>query len=75
MIILHFKLAFIGFGTVGQGLSEILLEKEKMLDEKYGFQWTVVAISDFVKGSVPCFVGPIWPARKERLNCSEACQM
>jgi homoserine dehydrogenase len=49
---MHFKLAFIGFGTVGQGLSEILLEKTEMLKEKYDFTWSVVAISDIMKGSV-----------------------
>ena len=46
------KLAFIGFGVVGQGLTEILLEKEDMLAEKYDFRYTVVAISDIMKGSV-----------------------
>jgi homoserine dehydrogenase len=49
---MHFKLAFIGFGTVGQGLTEILLEKKDMLAKKYDFHWTVVAISDIMKGSV-----------------------
>jgi len=49
---MHFKLAFIGFGTVGQGLSEILIEKKDMLSKKYDFHYSVVAISDFVKGSV-----------------------
>jgi homoserine dehydrogenase len=48
----EFKIAFIGFGTVGQGLTEILLEKKDMLAEKYDFHWTIVAISDIVKGSV-----------------------
>ncbi len=47
-----FKLAFIGFGTVGQGLTEILLEKKDMLEKKFNFKWTVVAISDKIKGSV-----------------------
>jgi len=47
-----FKLAFVGFGTVGQGLSEILIEKKEMLENKFNFQWKVVAISDVVKGSV-----------------------
>jgi len=46
------KLAFIGFGVVGQGLTEILLEKKEMLKEKYGFEWSVVAIADMKKGSV-----------------------
>ncbi len=49
---MHFKLAFIGFGTVGQGLTEILLEKKKMLSEKYDFHYTIVAISDIMKGAV-----------------------
>jgi len=49
---MHFKLAFIGFGTVGQGLTEILLEKKDMLAKKYNFHYTVVAISDIMKGSV-----------------------
>ena len=49
---MHFNLAFIGFGTVGQGLCEILVEKMEMLSEKYDFHYTVVAISDIMKGSV-----------------------
>jgi homoserine dehydrogenase len=49
---MHFNLAFIGFGTVGQGLTEILLDKKEMLLEKYGFSYDVVAISDIMKGSI-----------------------
>lgn len=49
---MNFKLAFIGFGTVGQGLTEILLEKKEMLAKKYDFHWSIVAISDIIKGSV-----------------------
>ena len=49
---MHFKLALIGFGTVGQGLVEILLEKKEMLAEKYDFNYIIVAISDIIKGSV-----------------------
>lgn len=46
------KLALIGFGTVGQGLCEILLDKSEQLKADYGFEWEVVAISDMLKGSV-----------------------
>ena len=46
------KLALIGFGTVGQGLCEILLQKENELIHTYGFEWEIVAISDMLKGSV-----------------------
>jgi len=49
---MKFKLAFIGFGTVGQGLTEILSEKKDILKKKYDFEYTIVAISDFIKGSV-----------------------
>ncbi|MBS3817074.1 MAG: homoserine dehydrogenase [Candidatus Thermoplasmatota archaeon] len=47
-----FKLAFIGFGVVGQGLAEILAEKRERLREKYDFEFEVVAISDMKLGSV-----------------------
>jgi len=45
------KMLFIGFGTVGQGLAELLIEKEKMLREKYNFVYSVVGICDMLKGS------------------------
>jgi len=48
------KIALIGFGTVGQGLCEILLSKEKYLKDKYNFEASVVAISDVINGSVFC---------------------
>ncbi len=47
-----YRLALIGFGTVGKGLSEILREKEATLKGKYGFETSIVAVSDFKKGSV-----------------------
>ena len=46
------KLALIGFGTVGQGLCEILISKSEQLQANYGFEWEVVAVSDMLKGSV-----------------------
>ena len=46
------KLALIGFGTVGQGLVELLLAKGAILYQRYGVQFQVVAVSDLVKGSV-----------------------
>ncbi|MFW9928083.1 MAG: homoserine dehydrogenase [Candidatus Thorarchaeota archaeon] len=45
-----YRLAFIGFGVVGQGLLEILVEKQNFLKQEYGFEWKLVAISDIVKG-------------------------
>lgn len=46
------RLAFVGFGTVGQGLADLLLEKRELLEEKYDFEYAVVAVSDSLKGSV-----------------------
>ena len=46
-----YNLAFVGFGVVGQGLLEILVNKRDWLKEQYGFEWKLVAISDIVKGS------------------------
>jgi len=45
------RLLFVGFGTVGQGLSELLLEKRDELAASYGFDAVVVGISDMLKGS------------------------
>lgn len=49
---MKFNLAFIGFGVVGQGLTEILLEKKQMLKERFNLDVSIVAISDIMKGSV-----------------------
>ncbi|MFC7395393.1 homoserine dehydrogenase [Scopulibacillus cellulosilyticus] len=46
------KLAFIGFGVVGQGLAEILREKKDELKESENFEAEIVAISDLNKGSI-----------------------
>jgi homoserine dehydrogenase len=45
------RLLFIGFGTVAQGLSELLLEKRMELKKTYGFEWEVTGIADTLKGS------------------------
>jgi homoserine dehydrogenase len=46
-----YKLALIGFGVVGQGLAEILLRRRNELKAQYGFEFSVVAVSDLNKGS------------------------
>ncbi|MBU3568641.1 homoserine dehydrogenase [Priestia aryabhattai] len=46
------KLAFIGFGVVGQGLAQILRDKKEILEKQEGFAAEIVAISDFMKGSI-----------------------
>lgn len=49
---MKYNLAFIGFGIVGQGLANILVEKKALLKRKYGFEFNVVAVSDIKKGSI-----------------------
>ncbi len=49
---MKFKLAFIGFGVVGQGLAEILHEKKEKLKEEYDFEFEILAISDVELGSI-----------------------
>ncbi len=46
------KIAIIGFGTVGQGLAEILSGKKDELLKKYGYKFSVVAVSDMRFGAV-----------------------
>ncbi|RWX72869.1 MAG: Homoserine dehydrogenase [Candidatus Methanosuratincola subterraneus] len=48
---MRFDIAFIGFGTVGRGFADLLLEKRELLKE-IGVEWKVVAISDIKGGSV-----------------------
>ncbi|MBN1196238.1 MAG: homoserine dehydrogenase [Candidatus Aminicenantes bacterium] len=46
------KIALIGFGTVGQGLVEILQEKIDELDERYGYRWKITGVCDNRFGTV-----------------------
>lgn len=46
------KLALIGFGTVGQGLAQILLDKQEMLRRDLGFEAQIVAVCTQSKGSL-----------------------
>lgn len=46
------KIGIIGFGTVGQGFCEILRNKKEYLQEKYHFEYDVVAVADFRYGNV-----------------------
>jgi homoserine dehydrogenase len=47
-----YRLGFIGFGNVGQGLAQILQEREEELAGRHGVRFQIVAISDPVKGSL-----------------------
>jgi len=45
------RLILIGFGTVGQGLAELLVEKQEDLRRLHGLECSVVGIADTLKGS------------------------
>ena len=46
------NLLLVGFGTVGQGLAELLIEKKESLSRDYGSDFKVVGIADMLKGTV-----------------------
>jgi homoserine dehydrogenase len=48
----NYRLALIGFGNVNQGLSEILRDYAYFLAESFGVSFTVVGVSDLLKGSI-----------------------
>ncbi len=49
---MEYKLAFVGIGTVGQALLEIIISKQDELIRDYNIQFSVVAITDKILGSV-----------------------
>ena len=49
---MNYKIAFIGFGVVGQGFAELLHKNKVPLLNKYGCEFTVVSICDALKGSI-----------------------
>jgi len=46
------RIAIIGFGTVGQGFLELLVQKKEFLKKEYGLEYKLVAICDTLKGSI-----------------------
>ena len=47
-----YRLAIIGFGNVGQGFASILRDRGEELAQKFGARFQIVAVCDFLKGSV-----------------------
>ncbi len=45
------RIGIIGFGNVGQAFLQLLLDKRKCLERKYGFRYSIVGIVDKAKGS------------------------
>ena len=57
-----YKLAFLGFGNVGQALAELLLIKEDELSEKYDIKFSVTGIGTGRHGSIVDLDGIDLPA-------------
>lgn len=51
------KIGIIGFGNVGQGFAQAILQKRELLRETYGINPLITAISDAFKGSLYCADG------------------
>ena len=51
-----YKLAFLGFGNVGQALAELLLRKESELAEKYNIDLAGKTLSFRVRAEAPQFL-------------------
>jgi homoserine dehydrogenase len=49
---MQYKLALIGFGNVGQGLTQILRDKGADLAQQFGADFKIVAVSTLHKGSI-----------------------
>jgi len=49
---MQIKLAIIGFGNVGQGLAQILQDKNSFYNQTFNTDFSIVAISDLYKGSL-----------------------
>lgn len=47
----HFKLAFLGFGNVGQALADLLIKKEAEINSRYGITFTITGIATGHHGS------------------------
>src|SRR5436309_8716 len=48
----QFHLSIIGFGTVGQGLAELLMSKRDMLRASYGFEVMLVSVANARSGLI-----------------------
>jgi homoserine dehydrogenase len=66
------RLIFIGFGTVGQGLAELMVKKKEFLEETYGLDFKVVGISDKLKGSLYAPGGLDLQAALGKVNAGES---
>jgi homoserine dehydrogenase len=48
----HLRLSIVGFGTVGQGLAELLLTKKALLQQRYGLDVLLVSVANARHGFI-----------------------
>ncbi len=53
----HLCLSIIGFGTVGQGLAELLVRNQSLLQQRYGLEVTLVSVANSRHGFIYCEEG------------------
>jgi homoserine dehydrogenase len=53
----HLQLSIVGFGTVGQGLAQLLASKAALLKGQYGLEVTLVSVANARHGFVYCEEG------------------
>ena len=53
----HIRLSIIGFGTVGQGLAELLVRKQALLQQLHGLEVTLVSVANSRHGFIYCREG------------------
>src|SRR5258708_7907967 len=53
----HIRLSIIGFGTVGQGLAELLVRKQAVLQQQHGLEVTLVSVANSRHGFIYCKEG------------------
>ncbi len=49
---MRLRLAFVGFGVVGQGVAEVIRDRGKQLADRYGADLVITAVTDAKKGAV-----------------------
>jgi homoserine dehydrogenase len=70
--IMHYKLAFLGFGNVGRSLAELLLRKQTELEDKYDITFSVTAIGTGSHGRAVDPEGFDLPKLLEALRAGES---
>ncbi|MFL5626514.1 MAG: homoserine dehydrogenase [Ktedonobacteraceae bacterium] len=70
----HLRLSIIGLGTVGQGLAELLVRKQALLQQHYGLEVTLVSVANSRHGFIYCEEGLHIPTLLELIATGRSLQ-